>query len=159
MINVRIGAAAFNTGEGKRLLAENMLRQAQILLLESDFALSHLDVQNTLRDLDRVTLYRALDCLTEADLAHKIAGNDRVYRYSTGTDLAADVAARGSQQMHEHGHFKCTRCGKVFCLDDSEQPSSIKEQLQATLQDTLGKGFQNHGIEVTIKGWCADCSK
>ncbi len=170
MKNVRIDTVAFQAGEGKRMLADHMLRQAQIrvtdarlsvltLLLESDFALSHLDLQNTLRNLDRVTLYRALDCLTEADLAHKIAGNDRVYRYSTGNDLPADVATRGMQQMHEHGHFKCTRCGKVFCLDDSEQPSSIKEQLQATLQNTLEKGFRNHGIEVTIKGWCADCSK
>jgi Fur family ferric uptake transcriptional regulator len=44
----------------------------------------------------------------------------------------------------------------VFCLDDAEQ-SVFTRQLQATLQATLGTGFQSHDIELTIKGWCADC--
>lgn len=145
-----------------------MLRQAQIrvteirlrvltLLLESKHALSHLELQSQLGEFDRVTLYRALDCLTGAGLAHKIAGDDRFFRYSTGTEVAADAAVRGIE--HQHGHFKCTRCDKLFCLDDELQPRSLKEQLQATLLNTLGKGFQNHDIELTIKGWCADCSK
>lgn len=164
---IRTSATPEGAGRHPNQQAENMLRQAQVratdarlrvlaLLLESKHALSHLELQNRLGELDRVTLYRALDCLTAASLAHKIAGDDRVFRYSTGNELAADLAVRTIQ--HQHGHFKCTRCDKLFCLDDALQPRSLKEQLQATLLNTLGKGFQNHDIEVTIKGWCADCA-
>jgi hypothetical protein len=42
------------------------------------------------------------------------------------------------------------RCARVFCLDDAEQPASLREQLQATLQAT--GTFQSHDIELTIKG-------
>lgn len=165
---IRNNAAPARTENHLNQQAENMLRQARVratdarlrvlgLLLESRHALSHLELQSKLEELDRVTLYRALDCLTGAGLAHKIAGDDRVFRYSTGNEVTADAAVRSI--LHQHGHFKCTRCDKLFCLDDELQPHSLKEQLQATLRNTLGKGFQNHDIELTIKGWCADCSE
>nr|WP_162061124.1 Fur family transcriptional regulator [Undibacterium sp. KW1] len=125
-------------------------------LLSSQRALSHLEVQDALPDMDRVTLYRALDCLTDAGLAHKISGDDRVFRYSTGSETAGN---KDHPAQHQHGHFKCTRCARVFCLDDAKQPPGLREQLQATLQTTLGRGFQSHDIELTIKGWCADCAK
>ncbi|MBI3284130.1 MAG: transcriptional repressor [Burkholderiales bacterium] len=125
------------------------------VLLSEQRALSHLEVQDALPALDRVTLYRALDCLTAAGLAHKISGDDRVFRYSTGSEPASGQPAL----QHQHGHFKCTRCERVFCLDHAQQPASLREQLQATLQSTLGRGFQSHDIALTIKGWCADCSE
>ena len=140
-------------------LAEAQLRGASVritdarvkvlaALLDAERAFSHQDVQEAFSDMDRVTLYRALDCLTDAGLAHKIAGDDRVFRYSAGTE-------HGSEPHHQHGHFKCTRCSKVFCLDSIGDA----EMLQNALQQSLGKGFRSHDIEFTIKGWCADCAK
>lgn len=139
-------------------LAEAQLRGASVritdarvkvlaALLDAGRAFSHQDVQEAFAEMDRVTLYRALDCLTDAGLAHKIAGDDRVFRYSAG-------AEHGSEPHHQHGHFKCTRCSRVFCLDSIAEP----ETLQNALQQTLGKGFRSHDIEFTIKGWCADCA-
>lgn len=143
---------------GAAALAESQLRDATIrstaarvkvlaTLLEAGRAFSHQDMQDTFGDMDRVTLYRALDCLTDAGLAHKIAGDDRVFRYSAGAD-------HGDVPHHQHGHFKCTRCARVFCLDSIGEA----EMLQSALQKTLGKGFRSHDIEFTIKGWCADCA-
>ena len=138
-------------------------------LLGASCALSHQDMQDQFADMDRVTLYRALDCLTDANLAHKIAGDDRVFRYSAGTE-SANLA---HHVQHQHGHFKCTRCSKVFCLESNDNasflgylitptvtssPAILRQQLQQALQNTLGKGFQGHDIELTIKGWCANCS-
>lgn len=122
-------------------------------LLGAQRAFSHQDVQDALVGMDRVTLYRALDCLTDAGLAHKIAGDDRIFRYSAGNEHGTPSEGNHAPH-HQHGHFKCTRCAKVFCLD------SIGEEgiLRAALQETLGKGFQSHDIEFTIKGWCADCA-
>lgn len=160
--------------------AESQLRSASVritparlkvlaALLSARCAFSHQDMQETFADMDRVTLYRALDCLTDAGLAHKIAGDDRVFRYSAGREHAEhDAAARTAQ--HQHSHFKCTRCTKVFCLDGSgsdaghgtdktsARQAMLRKELQYVLQDALGKGFQSHDIELTIKGWCADCA-
>jgi Fur family ferric uptake transcriptional regulator len=147
---------------GSAALAEAQLRAASVrvtdarvkvlaALLDAQRAFSHQDVQDAFADMDRVTLYRALDCLTDAGLAHKIAGDDRVFRYSAG----ADHGAHDSHiPHHQHGHFKCTRCAKVFCLDSIGDAGLLRD----ALQETLGKGFQSHDIEFTIKGWCADCA-
>jgi Fur family transcriptional regulator, ferric uptake regulator len=140
--------------------AETQLREAAVrittarikvlaALLEAQRACSHQDMQDAFADMDRVTLYRALDCLTDAGLAHKIAGDDRVFRYSAGAEHPADAP------HHQHGHFKCTRCSRVFCLDTVAEPAVLQE----ALQKTLGKGFRSHDIEFTIKGWCADCTE
>lgn len=129
-------------------------------LLGARCAFSHQDMQESFAVMDRVTLYRALDCLIEAGLAHKIAGDDRVFRYSAGAEHGsaqqAPHAAGSSGQQHQHGHFKCTGCGKVFCLEnaaDGKLPAMLQQ-----LQASLGAGFQCHEIELTIKGWCADCA-
>lgn len=167
-------------------LAEAQLRNASLrittarinvlaALLNARCACSHQDMQNMFADMDRVTLYRALDCLTDAGLAHKIAGDDRIFRYSAGTDHVEQGGSVGAGQhvtQHQHGHFKCTRCAKVFCLDgngdaalaagvlseSAKHRSTLRRQLQSALQQTLGPGFQSHDIELTIKGWCADCA-
>lgn len=165
-------------------LAESQLRATSLratearikvlaALLGAPYALSHQDVQDTLLEMDRVTLYRALDALTDAGLAHKIAGDDRVFRYNAGAEhLASDGTNPTPHQQHQHGHFKCTRCAKVFCIDKIDEKLlatdnqtnlnssavTLRQQLQKVLQATLGKGFQSHEIELTIKGWCADCA-
>lgn len=162
-----------------RTLAEAQLRDSTLrvtdarirvlaALLGAPYAYSHQDVQDLLADMDRVTLYRALDCLTDAGLAHKIAGDDRVYRYNAAVEHHDHGDAAHTQ--HQHGHFKCTRCSRVFCIDSADanlldnaksagvSGTTLRQQLQSTLQETLGSGFQSHDIELTIKGWCADCA-
>jgi Fur family transcriptional regulator, ferric uptake regulator len=165
-VATRTPASGKTTRPDIAALAESQLRDASVritvarvkvlaALLSAQRAFSHQDIQeqDAFADMDRVTLYRALDCLTDAGLAHKIAGDDRVYRYSAGAEHG-DAPQDRHAPHHQHGHFKCTRCAKVFCLD------SIGEAglLQNALQETLGKGFQSHDIEFTIKGWCADCA-
>jgi Fur family ferric uptake transcriptional regulator len=139
-------------------------------LLGAPYAFSHQDAQDALPDMDRVTLYRTLDSLTDAGLAHKIPGDDRVFRYNAAVEHH-DHGDKGQVQQHQHGHFKCTRCARVFCIDSVDESllnngksnaasseASLRQQLQTALQVTLGKGFQSHDIELTIKGWCADCA-
>lgn len=152
---------------GLRLTSSRV--QVLAALIDAHSAMSHNDLQSTFKDMDRVTLYRALDCLTDAGLAHKIAGDDRVFRYSAGSDTAHSHHHHATQ--HQHGHFKCTHCSRVFCLDEADDncllenllfPHAHKHAhtnpLQQALQDILGKGFESHEMELTIKGLCADCS-
>jgi Fur family ferric uptake transcriptional regulator len=166
-------------------LAESCLRSADLratqartgvlaTLLGATRALSHQEIQEALADMDRVTLYRALDSLTEAGLSHKIAGDDRVYRYSANIEQggAEPRTSPALHSPHQHSHFKCTRCAKVFCLDVGNDAKLLegsmlapgldasvwRKQVQGMLQQTLGKGFQSHEIELTIKGFCAECA-
>lgn len=177
-----IPPAARQTPDNSAAHAELLLRMASIrvtnarskvlsALLNTRSALSHQDIQDTFTEIDRVTLYRALDCLTEAGLAHKIAVDDRIFRYSAGAEQhASDSADPQRKAQHQHGHFKCTRCARVFCLDETANATflgsvlkltgtqSAAQQLQSALEKTLGLGFQSHEIELTIKGCCADCA-
>ena len=113
------------------------------ILLAATRALSHQEIEAAARekdlDFDRVTLYRVLDWLVTQGLAHKIEGRDRVWRFNAVTVTEAE---------HGHAHFHCTRCGKVFCM----------EQMQPSFALTLPAGFRYGKAELTIQGLCPNCS-
>jgi len=114
------------------------------VLLGADEALSHHDVERRLargHDIDRVTLYRVLEWLTAQGFAHKVASDDRVWRFS------AAGHARGST-VHTHAHFECSDCGRVICLEEARVPSI-----------PLPAGFRRREIEVTVKGTCDACRR
>jgi Fur family ferric uptake transcriptional regulator len=114
------------------------------VLLAADEALSHHDVERRLargHDIDRVTLYRVLEWLTAQGLAHKIAGDDRIWRFS-----AAGHAGGGA--VHAHAHFECSDCGRVVCLEEARVPVIA-----------LPAGFRRREIEVTVKGTCDACKR
>ena len=162
LINNMTTEAVLPSPQSSKLLRDHGIRVTQArlsvlsVLLDSGRALSHLELHDKLPDMDRVTLYRALDCLTDGGLAHKISSDDRVFRYSSGNELPTTERTPGKQ--HQHGHFKCTRCTRVFCLNDAEPLAALREQLEQSLQNSLGAGFQSHDVELTMKGWCADCA-
>jgi Fur family transcriptional regulator, ferric uptake regulator len=108
-------------------------------LLKSDNPLSHQELLNELssvHEFDRVTLYRVLDWLLEHDIVHKVAGDNRAWRFQLNSTNAS----------HRHAHFQCTECGKVYCLDDVS-PRTPK----------LPKDFRAVSIELNIKGRCGNC--
>ncbi len=131
--------------------AENMIRamrarvtqpRIEVLaaLLATGRALTHHELERRLNRapaIDRVTIYRVLDWLTEQGLAHKIAGDDRVWRYNVA----------GHDHAREHAHFKCNRCGTVICLDHAGRRPTIR----------LPAGFRSQEIELTVRGLCAGC--
>ena len=103
-------------------------------------ALTHHDIELALGTvaLDRVTLYRVLDWLVEAGLAHKSTDARGVFRFS--------VAAAGEHQAHTH--FRCDFCGRVFCL---EAPPPTPPRLP--------DGFTLSRIDLDLRGCCATCAE
>ncbi|MCB1954857.1 MAG: transcriptional repressor [Rhodocyclaceae bacterium] len=110
------------------------------VLFEAGRPISHDEVGEALAAQgighDRVTLYRTLDWLVGNDLAHKVAGPDRAWRFNAVRD-----------EGHQHAHFQCDRCGKVFCL----------ESLQPAIAATLPSGFRLGRAELTFHGLCPAC--
>jgi Fur family ferric uptake transcriptional regulator len=110
------------------------------VLLAARRALTHHEIErqlNRVGGIDRVTIYRVLDWLTGRALAHRIAGEDRVWRFN-----AADA-----EHERRHAHFKCNGCGEVICLDE----------VRAARRIPLPSGYRSQEVELTVKGLCADC--
>ncbi len=126
-------------------------------LIKSSNALSHLELHALLPELDRVTLYRTLDCLLDANIVHKIAGNDRVFRYSAGSAEPDPALPKQQQQQHHHAHFHCNQCGRIFCLNKTiwQSPNAIDWQQQA--QAELGPDFNIMQMDLSLTGLCKYC--
>ncbi|MDE2583890.1 MAG: transcriptional repressor [Betaproteobacteria bacterium] len=115
--------------------------QVLALLRQTPGALTHLEVERRLGPLagDRVTLYRTLDWLVSAGLAHKTTDAARVFRY----------AATGSAVTHgAHAHFHCADCGQVFCLETAAPPPPA-----------LPAGFQLQRVAIDVHGQCPGCAE
>jgi Fur family ferric uptake transcriptional regulator len=107
------------------------------LLRAARSALSHAEVEEAARDLvvDRVTIYRVLEWLVEQGLAHRIAGPDRVWRFTAGANLSGS-----------HAHVHCTHCGRTVCMGEIATPAL-----------RLPKGFRLDSVELKVNGLCAAC--
>lgn len=110
------------------------------LLRSARQPLTHREVEEALTEaghgFDRVTLYRALEWLEANGLAHKIAGEDRVWRF------------RGSDESHhEHAHFQCRACGSTICLDDVTPPAPARAP----------RGYRVESAVLTLRGLCPAC--
>ena len=134
------GTGARVTGPRVRVLAT---------LMRTDEALSHAELQSRLAAaeeadlLDRVTLYRVLEWLTETGLVHRVSGPDRVWRFSSH---GGGHAARA-----HHGHFKCRSCERMFCMKESGS-------LARTVRAMLPSGFEGDEVELTVVGLCPACA-
>lgn len=132
--------------------AEQLLQQASgritparlgvlSILLEAKAALTHQEIeliaQEKALEVDRVTLYRALDWLVEQHLAHRIASGDRAWRYNAQMDAP-----------EQHAHFHCQSCHQVFCL----------ESLQPAWLFSLPSGYRLDKVELNLQGQCPRCS-
>lgn len=111
---------------------------ALVALLQAGRALPHADLHRLLPDLDRVSLYRALDWLAEHHLAHRLTDADGVRRYGPSSP-ASD---------HRHPHFQCTHCGFTTCLEMPGKPAL-----------RVPRGFQIVSIDVLARGLCQGCAE
>ncbi len=119
-------------------------------LLASGSATSHLDVAAMIKDhhaVDRVTVYRVLEWLVNLGIAHRIAGDDRVWRFMVNAQGAMAKSATSGQHDH-HAHFTCQTCGQTFCLDKAMPKIDVK----------LPKGFRTSEIDLVVRGCCAACA-
>ena len=132
-------AAALIRETGARVTGPRV--RALASLLSQRTSSTHREIEERLGPdelIDRVTLYRVLDWLVAQGLAHKIAGNDQVWRFKAGRD---DLS-------HAHAHFQCTDCSAVICMDNITIPGGF----------SLPRGFRLKRTEFLMKGLCPTCS-
>lgn len=105
-------------------------------------ALSSEEIENQLKDFDRITLYRTLKSFKEKGIIHEIV-------MPGGTKSMALCAEEchhsDHEHHHEHVHFKCKACDNIFCIDIDSYP-------QLNLP-----GFEVDQMEIQLFGTCEAC--
>ena len=133
--------------QGLRLTPQR--RQVMALLLEQDGPRSAYDLLDALQNRHHPgakppTIYRALDFLVAAGLAHRLASTNR---YLACDHLACD-----------HGHdagtlfLVCDECGAVR---EAPMDASLRRQLNRSLDR---EGFRANAQPVEMHGRCQSCA-
>lgn len=104
-------------------------------------ALSQGDLEGSLEQYDRVTLYRTLNSFLDSGILHKIPNEEGTATYGMCYDTCSP-----DHHHHNHIHFKCNTCGQIECLEEKEVP-----------QVSVPKGYQVEGINMILDGVCASC--
>ncbi len=99
--------------------------------------------------LDRVTLYRLIDRLTQVGLLLCRVDANRVRRYQS---MPVSV--------HALPHFECQSCHRDQPLQGALQGHSfdLEAAAQHALQALKALGYQGLSLDVAVRGVCADCA-
>jgi len=90
--------------------------------------------------LDKATVFRNLNDLTEAGLLSRSELGDHVWRFEIRTEKHSHGAA--------HPHFLCIDCGSVTCLPGSTIPTALKSSAESIGEIT----------EILVRGHCHNCA-
>ncbi|WP_296495557.1 Fur family transcriptional regulator [Rhodoferax sp.] len=99
--------------------------------------------------LDRVTLYRLIDRLTQVGLLLCRVDAQRVRRYQA---MPASV--------HALPHFECQSCHRDSPLAGALQGNALDLEVAAqnALQALKALGYQGVSLDLAVRGVCADCA-
>lgn len=128
------------------------------LLAHPDTSYTHAQLQAALSGegplaLDRVTLYRLIDRLTQVGLLLCRVDARRVRRYQA---MPASV--------HAIPHFECQTCHRDSPLTGAlsgalqANGNDLERAAQSALQALQALGYQGLSLDVAVRGVCADCS-
>jgi Fur family ferric uptake transcriptional regulator len=126
------------------------------LLANADTSYTHAQLQTALdadapqnEPLDRVTLYRLIDRLTQVGLLLCRVDSQRVRRYQA---MPASV-----QSMP---HFECQSCHRDSPLAGAlrARGDDLERAAQNALQALRALGYQDMQMDFAVRGVCADCA-
>ena len=81
-------------------------------------AISVEQIEESLGEFDRITLYRSLKSFKEKGLIHEIILPNNTRRLALCSD-----ACEEHEHHHEHVHFQCEKCNEIFCVDIPNFPN------------------------------------
>jgi Fur family transcriptional regulator, ferric uptake regulator len=124
------------------------------LLANPETSYTHAQLQTALAqdgalELDRVTLYRLIDRLTQVGLLLCRVDVNRVRRYQA---MPASV--------HALPHFECQSCHRDRPLAGALQRSAddLERAAQTALKALRALGYQGLSMDFAVRGLCADCA-
>jgi len=159
--NIRAASAPAGADPIDSLLSVHGLRRTAAarlvlgwLLAHPDTSYTHAQLQLALAGddthaLDRVTLYRLIDRLTQVGLLLCRVDNNRVRRYQA---MPASV--------HATPHFECQSCHRDSPLAGALQASSrdLEKAAQTAIEALKALGYKGLTMDVAVRGVCVDCA-
>jgi len=111
------------------------------ILMKEGRPISHGDLQtnDSLKEINRVTLYRALNALVDAGLVHKVLGVDGCWYFCLHETEKPGCPG-------DHPHFYCLKCGSMECLKEYNLPFI-----------EVPKGYLVEGKQMLVYGVCGKC--
>jgi Fur family ferric uptake transcriptional regulator len=95
------------------------------------------------RTYDRVTIYRTIKTFLECGILHSVPDSNG-NRYA----LCRHEKCPDNKHLHEHIHFKCTKCDQTTCID------------HILINDiNLPNGYKGNSVQILIEGICSDCNE
>lgn len=122
------------------------------LLAHPDTSYTHAQLQDAFAQdgaepLDRVTLYRLIDRLTQVGLLLCRVDSQRVRRYQA---MPASV--------HATPHFECQSCHRDSPLAGALRATDLEKAAQTAIESLRALGYQDMHFDLAVKGVCADCA-
>lgn len=128
------------------------------LLAHPDTSYTHAQLQAALAGdaevaLDRVTLYRLIDRLTQVGLLLCRVDANRVRRYQAMPS-----------SVHAIPHFECQSCHRDSPLDGAfsgalkANANDLERAAQTALEALKALGYQGMSMDFAVRGVCADCA-
>jgi Fur family ferric uptake transcriptional regulator len=132
------------------------------LLAHPDTSYTHAQLQAALADdaesaLDRVTLYRLIDRLTQVGLLLCRVDANRVRRYQAMPS-----------SVHAIPHFECQSCHRDSPLSGAlsgkrsgalkASAKDLERAAQTALEALKALGYQGMSMDFAVRGVCADCA-
>jgi Fur family transcriptional regulator, ferric uptake regulator len=124
------------------------------LLGHPDTSYTHAQLQEALSGegplaLDRVTLYRLIDRLTQVGLLLCRVDVNRVRRYQAMPS-----------SVHAMPHFECQSCHRDSPLAGAllSNANDLERAAQTALEALKALGYQGLSMDLAVRGVCADCA-
>ena len=134
-----------------RLKAEGLLKLAGLrrtgprlsilnALLDAGRPVTHEQITVRLAEAapNKVTIYRVLESLVEANIVHKAFLRERAWHFELADRCTASQC---------HPHFTCINCEKTYCFTDTALPMAKSP-----------RGFTILHQRVQLEGLCPKCS-
>jgi Fur family ferric uptake transcriptional regulator len=122
------------------------------LLAHPETSYTHAQLQGALASdgaepLDRVTLYRLIDRLTQVGLLLCRVDSQRVRRYQA---MPASV--------HASPHFECQSCHRDSPLAGALHAADLERAAQTAIESLRALGYQDMHLDFAVRGVCVDCA-
>ena len=135
------------SARAKHLLKKHGLRVTQTRLdvigqfMVTKEAISSSDIEGTVQNVDRITLYRTLKTFEEKGIIHQAIDGTQKPKYALCHDACDE-----NHHHDQHAHFHCSDCGKTICVEDVTIPS------MPALDHV-----EIQSVSLVLQGRCEDC--
>ena len=126
----------------RKKISETPFRKEVLAIFASyDNAIPLSIVEKDLKEYNRITLYRTIKIFIEKGIIHEITISGEESNYAICQDKCST-----KDHHHQHIHFKCSSCNKIFCVEVDNIPT-IKLP-----------NYKIDQLEIQATGLCQKCN-